>query len=98
MDRMDLCLIPFIYLFRITLILLSKSTFTVHTPSIIGRELKNTVTWMTVSGMHSILFALSGIHILIKFKVAQVPLNTMLQIPLPQTIMFRTKFYYRLFK
>ena len=40
MDKLDLCLIPSIYLFRTTLIILSAFTFTVLTPSIIGRELK----------------------------------------------------------
>ena len=58
MDKLDLCLIPFIYLFRTTLIILSAFTFIAHTPSIIGIELKNTLTWMTISGTTLILFAL----------------------------------------
>ena len=43
---------------------------------------------MTISGMHLILFALSGIYSLIQFKVIQVPLNIMLQLPLSRAIIF----------
>ena len=92
MDKIDLYLIPFIYLLRMTLILLYEFTFTVHTPSIIGREPKNTPTWMKMSVMNLILFALSGLHILIQFKVIHVPLNMVIQLPLPRAILFWTKF------
>ena len=92
-DKLDFCLIPFIYLFRKTLIILSAFTFIVHIPSIIGREFKNTLTWMLISGMHLILIMMSGLHILI-----QVPLSMMLQLPLSCAILFCTGFYYSLFK
>ena len=65
MDKLDLCMIPFIYQFKTTLILLSESTFIFRTPSIIGRGLKYSLTWMTIAGMHLILFVLSGLHILV---------------------------------
>ena len=98
MDKLDMCLIPFIYLLLTTLIILSEFTFTVHTSSIIGRELKSTLTWMTISGMNLIPFALSGIHSLIQFKVIQYTLSMMLQRPLPRTIIFWPNFYYSFFK
>ena len=98
MDKLDLCLIPFIYLFRMTLTILSTFNFIVHNPSIIGREFKNTLTWMEISGMHLILIMLSGLHRLIQFKFIQVSLNMMLRLPLSCTIIFWTKFYYSLFK
>ena len=87
MDKLDLFLIPFIYLFRATLIILSEFTFIFHTPSIIWRELKNTLTWMETPGIHLILFSLSVI-----------PLNVMLNIPLSCAILFWLKVYYSLFK
>ena len=93
-----MCLIPFIYLFRTTLIILSAFTFIVHTPSIIGREFKNTLTWMEISGIRLILIMLSSLHSLIQFKVIQFPLNVMLQLPLSRAIFFWPKFYYILFK
>ena len=88
-----MCLIPFIYMLQMTLIILSAFTFIVHTPSIIGRKFKNTLTWMEIYGIQLILTILSSLHSLI-----QVPLNTMLQLPLPRAIRFWPKFYYSLFK
>ena len=77
---------------------LSAFTVIVNNPSIIGRELKNTLTWMTIAGMHLILFALSGLQILIQLELIQVTFNMMLQLPLSHTILFWPKFYYSLFK
>ena len=51
---------------------------------------------MVIAGMHLILFSLSDIHILMHFKVIQVPLNVMLQIPLSCAVRFWPKLYYRL--
>ena len=86
-------LIPSIYLFWTTLIILSAFTFIFYTPSIIGREFKNTLTWMSISGIQLILIAVLSLHSLI-----QVPLNMMLQLPLSCAIILCTKFYYSLFK
>ena len=83
MDKLDMCLIPFIYMLRRTLIILSAFTFIAHTPSIIGREFKYTLTWMGISGTHLILIMLSSLHSLI-----QVPLNMMLQLLLSRAILF----------
>ena len=93
MDRIDMCLVQFIYLFQTTLIILSVFAFIVHTPSIIGREFKNTLTWMAISVIHLILIMFSSIHSLI-----QVPLNMMLQLRLSHAIILWPKFYYSLFK
>ena len=93
MDKLDMCLIPVIYLFRTTLKLLSEFTFIVHAPSIIGREFKNIITWMAIAGIHLILIILSSLH-----SLTQVPLNMMLQIQLSRAILFWSKIYYSLFK
>ena len=88
-----MCLITFIYLLQTTLIILSAFTFIVNTPSIIGREFKNTLTWMEISGIHLIPIILSILHSLI-----QAPLNIILQLPLSRAILFWTKIYYILLK
>ena len=93
MDKLDMCLIPFIYLLRTTLIILSEFTLIVNITSIIAREFKNTLTWMEIYGIHLILITLSSIQSLI-----QVPLNVMLQLPLSRAILFYPKFYYSFFK
>ena len=83
MDKLDMCLITFIYLLRTTLIILSEFTLIVNITSIIAREFKNTLTWMEIYGIHLILIMLSSIQSLI-----QVPLNVMLQLPLSRAILF----------
>ena len=93
MDKLDMCLIPFIYLLRKTLIILSPFIFIFHTPSIIWREFKNALTWMEISGIHLILIMLSSIH-----SLTQAPLNMMLQLPLYCAILLWLKFYYILSK
>ena len=98
MDKLDICLIPFIYLLITTLIIFPAFTSIVHTPSIIGRGIKDTLTWMATAGIHLVQLMLSILHIMIQFKVIQVPLNMILQLPLYCAILFWSKFYYRLFK
>ena len=93
MNKLDMRLIPFIYLFRNTLMILSVFTFIVHIPSIIWREFKNELTWVAIAIIHLILIMLSSLHSLI-----QVTLNMMIQIPLSRAILFWHKFYYSLFK
>ena len=52
MDKLDMCLISFIYMFRTTFITISAFT------SIVGREFKITLTWMSVSGINLIIIML----------------------------------------
>ena len=91
--ELDMCLSLFIYLFQTILIILSAFTFIVHTLKIIGREFKNTLTWMAISGIHLILIMLSSLQSRI-----QLTLIMILQLPLSRAVPFWLKCYYSLFK
>ena len=45
MDKVDLCLIPFIYLLRLTLNILSVVIFLMPTPANLGKAIQNGITW-----------------------------------------------------
>ena len=58
MDKLDFCLIPFIYLLRLIVTILFVSTLFVHTPSKIERTLKNSLTWADMCILRLIIFSL----------------------------------------
>ena len=98
MDKIDFCLIPFIYLFQLTLTILNVATFFVPTPSTIGRALKNILTWTTIFSLHLILFILSVLHSFVQIIIINIPLNTVHQLSIVHYYLYRKQYYLSLFK
>ena len=90
MDKIDLCLIPLIYLFRTTLIIVSALTCI---PRFVKNTLVNTATWFTLVCIHILLFALRW-----TYYGVRMPVNLVLQSLLFRILSFWPKFYWHLFK
>ena len=69
MDKLDICIIPLIYLFRMTLTFLSFAIVFVPTPLKIWSALKNGLTWIALISIHLILFILKRLHSLVTIKL-----------------------------
>lgn len=93
MDKLDLFLIPLVYLFRMTLTLISLAIFLCPTPSSMGQTVVNGYQWLQILCIHPLRFALRWVHFLIG-----VPYNLVMQSSILRIITFWPKFYWSLFK
>ena len=99
MDKLDCCLIPFVYLIRMTLSLLSLLVFfTRNFPTHVRDAVTNTTKWIAIICIHLILFSLSATHRIVQFGPIQFTLNLLIQSPVVQTILFWPRFYYSIMK
>ena len=69
MDKLDICIIPLIYLFRMTLTFLSFAIVFVPTTLKIWSALNNGLTWIALISIHLILFILKRLHSLVTIKL-----------------------------
>ena len=98
MDKLDFIFIPLVYLFRMTLTFISVVfTLTVNLPTNIATRVRNIITWMTIQGIHTILWMLSGLHYGIQFRTIQISLNAVFHSTPMKAILFWPWFYYSLF-
>ena len=98
MDKIDLDLIPLLYLFRMTLTLISVVMNFMPTPPKVWTEISNAITWTAIISLNLILFVLSALHRLTQIPIIQIPLNTIDQSFIIHACLFWPKFYYCLFK
>ena len=98
MDKLDLVLISLLYLFRMTLTLISVAINLVPTPSKIWTAIRNAITWTAIISLYIIIFFLLALHRLTQIPIIQIPLNMMEQSIIGRACLFWTKFYYCLFK
>ena len=73
MDKLDLVLIPLLYLFHITLTLISVAIKLMPTPSKFWTEIRNAITWTAIISLHMILFVISALHRLTQIPIIQIP-------------------------
>ena len=66
MDRLNFCLIAFVFFLQMTLTILSVAMFLVKNPSTIGIALVNGAKWTAIFCLYPIIFALSELHSLIQ--------------------------------
>ena len=64
MDKIDLCLIPFIYLLRLTLNILSVVIFLMPTPENLGKAIQNGIPWMAIISLHTTTLPISQFYLL----------------------------------
>ena len=62
MDKLDLVLIPLLYLFRMTLTLISVAINFMPTPSKVWKAIRISITWNAFISPHMILFVLLTLH------------------------------------
>ena len=98
MDKLDLVLIPLLYLFRTTLTLISVAIKFMPTPSKVWTSIRNAITWNNIISLHMIIFSLSALHRLTQIPIIKIPLNMMEQSIIGRACLFWPKFYYCLFK
>ena len=98
MDKLDLVLIPLLYLFRMTLTFISVAIKFMPTPSKVWTAIRNAITWTAIISLHMILFVLLALHRLTQIPIIQIPLNMMEQSIIGRAFLFWPKFYYCLFK
>ena len=98
MDKLDLVLIPLLYLFWMTSTLISVAINLMPTSSKVSTAIRNAITWTTIISLHMILFVLSALHRLNQIPIIKIPLNMMEQSIIGRACLFWTKFYYCLFK
>ena len=96
MDKLDICLIPLIYLLRMTLTLLSFTIVFVPNPLKLWSALKNRLTWIYLIIIHLILFVLKQLHSLVTIKLVQCLLNMLLLTTISHICLYWTRFYYNL--
>ena len=96
MDKFYICLIPLVYLFRMTLTIISLAIYLVPTPSKIGSALRNDIIWIVYIIIHFIIFVLKKLHTLIQIHTIQFALNMLFQSTLACTCLFWPRFYYSL--
>ena len=98
MYKLDLVLIPLLYLFRMNLTLISVAIKCMPTSSKVQTTIRNAITWTVIIIIHLILFVLSDLHILTQIPIIQILLNTMEQSIIARTCLLWPEFYYSLFK
>ena len=98
MDKLDLVLIPLLYLFRMTLTLISVAMNFMPNTSKVWTAIRNAITWTDIISIHLIIFVLSALHRLTKIPIIQIPLNMMEQSFIVCACLFWPKFYYCIFK
>ena len=93
-DKLDITLIPFVYLFRLALTLTCLAKLLIiGTPCFIGRSLFNGCIWTSISFIHIALTLLRIVH-----SIVQLPANLIHQNPIIRLITFWPKFYWSLFR
>ena len=76
MDKLDFCLIPFVYLFRMTFSILLLALFlALYFTTIVTKALQNTAIWIGLICIHLILFTLSALYCLVQLQPIQFTLN-----------------------
>ena len=98
MDKIDFCLIPFIYLFQPTLTILTIATLFILTPYTIGKALKNSLTLNTIFILHMTLFVLPGFHSLVQIPIIQLRLILFQQLSIVRICLYWPRFYLSLLK
>ena len=64
MDKVDLCLIPFIYLLRLTLNILSVVILLMPTPANLGKVIQNGIPWMAIISLHTTTLPINQFYLL----------------------------------
>ena len=90
MDKLDAFMIPFVYVFRLTLILVSTI---VLIPYSIWNFTCSLYHWILILLIYPLLFVLEKLHTLVR-----IPVNMFIQSLLYRTISYWPKFYWSLFK
>ena len=98
MDRLYICLIPFLYFLRMTITILSVAMSLVPNPSNIERALVNGAKWTVIFFLHPNLFALSGLHSLVQIPIFQNVLNLVLQFSLVRICLYWPRFYFSILR
>ena len=98
MDKIDLCIITLIYLFWLTLTILTVATFFLANPYAIGREPNNGLPWNNKFSLHMIIFVLSGLHSLVQIPIIKLPPNMDQEIFTVHIFLYWLKFYFGLVK
>ena len=98
MDKLDFCLVPFLYSFRVTLTILSVVIPFMPTPLKLWTAFKNGAIWTAIIGLHSILFVLSALYRLTQIWTVKVALNMVQNLTLVRIYLYCPKIYYSLFK
>ena len=99
MDKLDFCLIPFVYLFQMTYNILSLALFlALHFPTIVRKALQNTAKWISLICIHLTLFTLSALYRLVHIRPIQFTLNFVQQSSVVYTILFWPRFYHSIIK
>ena len=98
MDKRDLVLVPLLYLFPITLNLISIAINLMPTPSKVWTEIRNAITWTAIISLHMIIFVISDLQRLTQIPIIQIPLNMIYQSIIWRACLFWPKLYYCLFK
>ena len=98
MDKLHFFLIPFIYLFRPTFTTLNVATLFVPTPSKIGREIKNGLTWTNIFSIYLINIFLSGLHSMVQITTITISLNMVKKLPIVRICLYWPKCYFGISK
>ena len=96
LDKIDICLIPVIYLIRMTFTTFFFAISLLPTLSQIVKVPVNTLTWITVFGIHFALCVLELGHNIVQIRPIQFVLNMLLQTTLARICLFWPRFYYSL--
>ena len=64
LDKLDVCLIPFIYLLRLTLNILSVVIFLMPTPANLGKVIQNGIPWMEIIILHTTTLPITQFYLL----------------------------------
>ena len=98
-DKLDFCLIPFVYLFRMTFSILSLALLlALYFPTIVTKAPHNTEIWIALTCTHLIIFTLSALYRLVQIRPIQFTLNFVQQSSVVYTILFWQRFYYSIIK
>ena len=99
MDKLDFCLIPFVYLFRMTYSILSLALLLeLYFPTIVKKAPQNTARWIALICIHLIPFTLSVLYCLVHIRPIQFTLNFVQQSSVVYTILFWPRIYYSIIK
>ena len=96
MDKLDLCLIPYVYLFQMIFSILSLALFlALYFPEIVKKVLQNTARWIALICIRLILFTASESYRLVHIRQNA---DFFQQSSVVYTILFWTRFYFSIIK
>ena len=99
MDKLDFCLIPFVYLFWMTFSILSLAlSLALYFPKMFTKALQNTAILISLICIHLILFTLSTLYRLVQIQPIQLTMNLVQKSSVVYTILFWPIFYYSIIK